>query len=309
MSHTTRREFLTRSAGLAAGTLLAGSLPSRLLLAAEDAAKDAKKPLYQISCTEYSLHRMIAAKELDNLDYAPFVKKTFGIDTVEYWNSPFADKAQDEKYIRQMKANADNAGVSATCILIDGEGNLGDPKEDQRSSAVDRHKKWVEAAKKLGCYSIRVNARSAGSRDEQLKLAADGLARLCEFAEPLEMAVIVENHGGLSSNGKWLAELMETVGMENCGTLPDFGNFGDYDRYLGVKETMPYAKLVSAKSHDFDAEGNETRTDFFKMMQIVIDAGYHGHVGIEYEGGKLSEVEGVKKTKALLERVREQLSA
>jgi sugar phosphate isomerase/epimerase len=228
---------------------------------------------------------------------------------VEYWNRPFFTKATDAEYIGQMKKNADDVGVGSTAILIDGEGNLGDPDEKQRQSSVDRHKKWVEAAKTLGCHSIRVNAASKGSYEEQLKLAADGLRRLSEFAKPLKMNVIVENHGGLSSNGKWLSGVMKEVGMENCGTLPDFGNFHEYDRYLGTKELMPWAKLVSAKSHDFDAEGNETKTDYRKMMKIVIDAGYHDYVGIEYEGSKIPEIEGVKKTKALLEKVREELSA
>lgn len=305
MAEITRREFLQDAALFAGGTLLAGSLFSSPLWAADEK----KKPLYKISLTEYSLHNMIAKKELDNMDFAEFTKRVFDIDAVEYWNRPFFTKAQDKKYINQMKKNADDAGVGATAILIDGEGNLGDPKEENRKSSVDRHKKWVECAKTLGCHSIRVNARSKGSYEEQLKLAADGLRMLSEFAKPLKMNIIVENHGGLSSNGKWLSAVMKTVGMENCGTLPDFGNFHDYDRYLGTKELMPYAKLVSAKSHDFDEEGNETKTDYRKMMKIVVDAGYHDYVGIEYEGRKIPEVEGVRKTKALLEKVREELSA
>jgi sugar phosphate isomerase/epimerase len=192
--------------------------------------------------------------------------------------------------------------------MIDREGNLGDADEAKRKQAVENHYKWVEAAKYLGCHSIRVNAASSGSFDEQLERAADGLRRLSEFAAKHDLNVIVENHGGLSSNGKWLAAVIKTVDLPNCGTLPDFGNFGDYDRYLGVKELMPYAKGVSAKSHEFDEEGNEVRTDYFKMMEIVLDAGYHGYVGIEYEGSKLPEAEGVRATKKLLERVREKFS-
>lgn len=292
---TSRRQFLQTVATGTAGLVLVSQ--SSLVAAADKK----EKQLYKISCTEYSLHRMIAKKELDNLDYAAFVKKTFDIDAVEYWNRPFMKKAKDSKYINTMKKNADNAGVKATCILIDGEGNLGDPDAKKRKNAVDRHKKWVEAAKTLGCTSIRVNARSKGTKEEQAKLAADGLKQLSRFAKPLKMAIIVENHGGYSSNGKWLAGVMKTVGMKNCGTLPDFGNFHGYDRYLGVKELMPYAKLVSAKSHDFDGKGQETKTDYKKMMKIVVDSGYRGYVGIEYEGRRLSEVAGVKATKRLLE--------
>ncbi len=302
---TSRRDFLKQTAGAAAGTAFASTLllPQNLL------AADKSGPLYKISCTEYSLHRMIGAGKLDNLDYAAFVRKTFDLDAVEYWNRPFFGKAKDEKYLAEMRKRADDAGVSGTVILIDGEGNLGDPSEEKRIDSVDRHKKWVEAAKALGCHSIRVNARSQGSYEEQLKLAADGLRRLSEFAAGLKMNVIVENHGGLSSNGQWLAAVMKTVGLDNCGTLPDFGNFGGYDRYKGVKELMPFAKSVSAKAHDFDEQGNETRTDYLKMMKIVVDAGYRDYVGIEFEGGKIPEVEGVKKTKALLERVRDQLGS
>jgi sugar phosphate isomerase/epimerase len=300
IDRSSRREFLQ--------TAIAGSAAALAMSPFDVFAAGEKKPLYKISCTEYSLHNMIGAKKLDNLDYAGFVKKTFDLDAVEYWNRPFFTKANDKKYITDMRKRADDAGVSGTVILIDGEGNLGDPDEKKRIDSVDRHKKWVEAAKALGCHSIRVNARSNGTYDEQLKLAADGLRRLSEFAGKIDMSVIVENHGGLSSNGKWLAAVMKKVGLKSCGTLPDFGNFRGYDRYLGVKETMPFAKSVSAKSHDFDEKGNETGTDFLRMMKIVVDAGYHDYVGIEYEGRKIPEVEGVKLTKALLVRVRDQLT-
>jgi len=297
-----RRDFLRHSLQLTAG--MTGALcGSDHLLAAMG-----KRPLFKISLTEYSLHRMMAAGKLDNLDYTTFTKREFGIDAVEYWNIPFFTKAQDQKYIRQLRKRGDDAGVRGLVILIDREGNLGDPDKTKRIAAVDKHKKWVVAAKALGCHSIRVNARSRGSYQEQQKLAADGLRRLSEFAAGHKMNVIVENHGGFSSNGKWLAAVMKMVGLKNCGTLPDFGNFHEYDRYLGTKELMPYAKSVSAKSHDFDKNGNETATDFYRIMKIVTDAGYHGYVGIEFEGRKLNEIEGVRKTKALLQRVRTKLS-
>ncbi len=300
-SKQTRRTFINHSGKLTAGAAI-GSLAASGLQAAEK-----KRPLYKISCTEYSLHKMIGKGELDHLDYVAFIRKHFNIDAVEYWNRPFFDKAEDEKYVADMRKRADDVGVGATAILVDGEGNLGDPQEKRRIDAVNRHKRWVSCAKQLGCHSIRVNARSKGSYEEQGKLAADGLRRLSEFGKEHGLNIIVENHGGLSSNGEWLAGVMKEVGLDNCGTLPDFGNFGDYDRYKGTRELMPYAKLVSAKSHDFDEQGNETRTDYRKIMKIVVDAGYHDYVGIEYEGGRLSEVEGIRATKKLLERVREQL--
>lgn len=267
-----------------------------------------KDPLFKISLTQYSLHRTLASGKLDNMDFASFTRKEFGIAAVEYWNRPFFKQAEDKKYLAQMRKRADDAGIQGLVILIDGEGNLGDPDAAARKESARRHHKWVVAAKQLGCHSIRVNARSKGSYQEQLELSADGLRQLSEFAATLEMNVIVENHGGLSSNGEWLAKVMKRVGLKNCGTLPDFGNFGNYDRYKGVRETMPFAKSVSAKSHDFDEAGNETKTDFLKMMKIVLAAGYHGYVGIEYEGSRLSEVEGVHATQRLLQRVRQQLT-
>ena len=205
---------------------------------------------------------MIFGGKLVNLDFPAFAKKEFGINAVEYVNGLFENKTGDEKYFNELKKRCADLDVSSQLIMCDGLGNLGDPDDAKRQKAVDNHKLWMEGAKILGCHSIRVNAGSKGSREEQEKLAADGLAKLTESAKPYGLNVIVENHGGLSSDGAWLAAVMKRVNMPACGTLPDFGNFNvskgvKYDRYKGVKELMPYAKAVSAKSHDFDADGNE----------------------------------------------------
>ena len=302
-----RREFLKFSAAVAAGLPLAQ--PGLRSTLGQEAARGKSQPLYKISVAEWSVHNAIFGGKLDHLDFARLAKREFGIDGVEYVNQFFADKANDQKYLQDMKTRAEENGVQSLLIMIDREGNLGDPDTQKRKQAVENHYKWVEAAKFLGCHSIRVNAGSQGTYEEQLKLAADGLRRLSEFGAKHDIHVIVENHGGLSSNGEWLAAVIEKVGLPNCGTLPDFGNFGDYDRYKGVKELMPYAKAVSAKSYDFDESGNETTIDYMRMMKIVLDAGYHGFVGIEYEGKTLPEMDGIRKTKQLLERVREKLAA
>ena len=230
-------------------------------------------------------------------------------------NQFFKDKANDEVYLGKLKSRAADHGVKSLLIMVDGEGSLGHGDTAERNKAVQNHHKWADAARFLGCDSIRVNAATTGngSFEEKQKLAADGLRSLSEYGAKLDLNVIVENHGGLSSNGAWLAGVMKIVDLPNCGTLPDFGNFhiGDgkmYDRYTGVAELMPFAKAVSAKSHDFNEEGNETHTDYRRMMKIVLNAGYRGYVGIEYEGGKLSEAEGVLATKKLLETVRDELS-
>jgi sugar phosphate isomerase/epimerase len=291
-----RRAFLKRSAA-AAG----------LTLAAPVVKAAGVKPLFRISLAQWSLHRTLGAGKLDNLDFAKTTKQDFGIEAVEYVNSFFKDKAKDKQYLGEMKRRAADLGVKSLLIMIDGEGHLGDASTSKRTVAVENHYRWIEAAKFLGCHAIRVNARSTGSYDEQAERAADGLRRVTAFGADHNISVIVENHGGLSSNGKWLAAVMKEVDLPNCGTLPDFGNFGDYDRYQGVRELMPYAKAVSAKSHEFDDAGNETRTDYLKMMKIVVDAGYHGHAGIEFEGGG-DEHAGVRATQKLLERVRTELS-
>src|SRR5262245_2969543 len=302
-----RREFLGQAAKLAAGVGILSMAGDRLY-AGE------KEPLFRISLAQWSLNRTLFGKKLDNLDLARTAKTDVGIEAVEYVNQFFKDKAQDQKYLAEMKKRASDLGVKNVLIMIDAEGALGDPDESKRKQAVENHYKWVEAAKFLGCHSIRVNAQSQGSYEEQLDRAADGLRRLTEFGDKHQINVIVENHGGLSSNGAWLAAVMKKVNHPRCGTLPDFGNFNlgsgqQYDRYKGVQEMMPFAKGVSAKSGEFDEQGNEVRIDYRRMMKIVLDAGYYGHVGIEYSGNKLSEPDGIHATKKLLERVRGELSA
>ncbi|MFV2068532.1 MAG: sugar phosphate isomerase/epimerase family protein [Pirellulales bacterium] len=301
-----RRQFLRSTARISLGLGLV-SLTNGRGMAADN------EPLYKISLAEWSFHRALQAGKLDNLDFSGTAKREFGIDGVEYVNQFFKDKAKDQNYLAELKRRAADHGVRSLLIMIDGEGALGDSDAAKRTEAVEKHYPWVEAAKFLGCHSIRVNARSSGNYEEQQKLAVDGLRRLAEFGAQHQINVIVENHGGLSSNGKWLSDVIRKVNLPNCGTLPDFGNFnlGDgktYDPYVGVSELMPFAKAVSAKSHDFDAKGNETHTDYAHMMKIVIDAGYHGYVGIEYEGSKHSEIDGIRLTQKLLERIRGELS-
>ncbi len=300
-----RREFI-KTTGLSLAALSSYSFIKNVS-AAE------KKPLYTISLAEWSLHKTLFANVIHHLDFPRVSKEAFGIDAIEHVNMLFMDKAKDNAYLTELKKRADGEGVKSLLIMIDREGNLGEPDEKKRKQAIENHYKWVEAAKFLGCHSIRVNARSTGSYDEQMDRAADGLRRLTEFGVQHNINVIVENHGGLSSNGEWLAGVMKKVDHPSCGTLPDFGNFrlkGDewYDRYKGIKELMPFAKAVSAKSHDFDKDGNETKTDYHRMMKIVVDAGFNGYVGIEYEGHIDSEIVGIKKTKKLLERIRQELS-
>jgi L-ribulose-5-phosphate 3-epimerase len=271
------------------------------------------EPPYLISLAQWSLHRTLRAGELDHLDFAR-VTREFGIDAVEYVNTFFMDRATDPAYLAEMNRRAADHGVYQHLIMCDREGRLGDPDATLRQQAVDNHRKWIDAAVTLGCAMIRVNAASAGSWDEQVALAADGLRRLTEHGADAGISVVVENHGGISSNGRWLAEVARRVDHARFGTLPDFGNFNTgggevYDRYVGVAELMPFARAVSAKSHDFDEAGNETGTDYRRMMKIVTDAGYRSWVGIEYEGSRLGEREGVAATRRLLETIRAEMMA
>lgn len=305
-SYSRRDVFKFAAAGAVAATLPAVSL-----------AQEKKEPLFKISLAEWSLNKSLFGRtdwKITNLDFAKVAKEEFGIEAIEYVNQFFKDKAKDEKYLAELKKRSDDLGVKTLLIMCDGEGALGDADEKKRQTAVENHYKWVEATKYLGGHSIRVNAQSSGEYDEQISRAADGLRKLTEFGEKHGINVIVENHGGLSSNGAWLAAVMKKVDHKMCGTLPDFGNFRigpdkQYDRYQGVDELMPFAKAVSAKSHDFDAEGNETKTDYQRMLEIVVGKHhYRGYCGIEYEGSKLPEKEGILATKKLLEKVRDQLA-
>jgi L-ribulose-5-phosphate 3-epimerase len=305
---TDRRSFIGM-AGLAAGSALLANLA-----AAPARAAAAKDPWFRISLAEWSFNRSLFANKMTNLDFPVVARRDFGIDTVEYVNQFWMDKAEDKAYLAELRKRCDDNGVKSGLIMCDREGALGDADAAARTKAVENHYKWVNAAAYLGCHSIRVNAQSTGSWGAQLDYAVDGLRRLAEFAAKNGgLNVIVENHGGSSSHGKWLALVMEQVGMPNMGTLPDFGNFNiaqgkAYDRYLGVSELMPFAKGVSAKSYAFDKAGNETTIDYKRILTLVRDAGFRGHVGIEFEGRGMEEADGINATRKLLERVRAEIA-
>jgi len=270
--------------------------------------------LFHISLAEWSLHRALHAGELDPRDFAPLARKEFGLDAVEHVNTFFQDRAVDFAWLEDLKRRADDAGVRSLLIMCDAEGSLGDADEAARRRAVENHFRWVAAARYLGCHSIRVNAAGSGTPEEVSKRAADSLHRLADMGERYGIDVIVENHGGYSSNGAWLAATIRAADHPRVGTLPDFGNFRisadeEYDRYRGIAEMMPFARGVSAKSHDFDDAGNEVHTDYGRMLRIVLEAGYRGYVGIEYEGGGLDERTGIRRTLELLQRVRAELVA
>lgn len=300
MKNTNRRSFLKTTMAATAGTMLVSPVI---------ASTAAKKSLYKISLAEWSFHKTLFAKEMTNLDF-PVLAGEMGFEGVEYVNQFFKDKAKDEIYLAELKKIAKNEGVKNVLIMCDGEGMVGHPEKEERIKTVENHKKWVDAAAFLGCHSIRVNAGSRGEYEEQQRLAADGLHMLCEYGDTKKINVIVENHGGLSSNGDWLSGVMKMVDHKRVGTLPDFGNFHinrqtgeEFDRYKGMELLMPFAKGVSAKSNVFNAQGDEANMDYYRIMKIVQASGFKGFVGVEYEGEVLSEKEGIIATKKLLEKV------
>lgn len=310
-----RRAFL-RGTSLVFGAALGaagsyGAMPPAFAAPSRDALKDTKP--FKISLSQSSLHKELAASRLDPLDFAR-TANGLGIDAIEYGSQFYKGRAADMPYLGELKRRAAGEGVCSLLILVEGEGDFGAPEPKARQRAVEAHKKWVEAAAFLGCHAIRVDMASQGAEDDQVSWVSEGLRRLCEFSEPFGIDVLVENHAGLSARGSWLVEVIHAVKHPRCGSLPDFGNFDlgggkQYDRYTGVRELMPFARSVSAKSYDFDERGEESSINYPLMLKIVTDAGYHGYVGIDYEGQRLSEAAGIQRTKSLLERVQAQLAA
>ena len=299
---SSRRRFLETStlAAAAAGSMGLGGC------AFDEKRKD--EPLFKISLAQWTINPELKSGKVDNLDFAK-VASDHGIFGIEYVNQFFMDKALNAKYIAQMKLRAADLGVKSLIIMCDREGNIGDPDAKKRAQTVENHRKWITAAKVLGCHSIRVNAGSSGTYEEQVKLAADGLSKLTAIGAELEINVIVENHGGLSSNGDWLAEVIKEVDHERCGTLPDFGNFRikdgeSYDSYLGIEKLMPWAKGVSVKDIVWDDNMKQSPLDYERMLKIVLDAGFNGYCGIEHGG-----FVGLNPSRERLEQAREKLSA
>lgn len=312
----TRRHFLKKSLFAAGSVSLSPNL--ELFLNSE------KNFDFNISLAQWSLHKSLFENKIRTLDFPIIAKQKYQISTVEYVNQFFLDKAKDQKFLSDLKKRCDDHGVKSNLIMIDQEGSLATSNEKERKKSVENHYKWVEAAQFLDCASIRVNLHGFVSERDWVDASVASLTTLTEFAQPFNIQIIVENHGYFSSNGKLLAAVIKKVNNKNCGTLPDFGNFcikrkkpndlwdspcvETYDRYKGVEEMMPFAKGLSAKTFDFDKKGNETTIDYHRMLKIAKKAGFKGIIGIEYEGATLSEEDGIKKTKALLEKIRKELS-
>lgn len=324
----TRRKFVKQLGLGTVGVSLLTALPESLYAKSSTAVK------YDISLAQFSLASEFFMGKHDTLQFPARAKNDFGVNIVEYVSMFFADKMNDASFFKELKMRTDDLGVTNHLIMVDDK-NIADLDKAKRNEAVESHYKFVDAAKILGCRSIRVNLGSIeqeGSAEEVADAALEGYSKLLEFGDQNEMDIIVENHVGHSCNGKWLANIMKEVNHKRAGVLPDFGNFcvnrtkpetmdlagymatkclEQYDMYLGIEELMPYAKGVSAKTHKFDADGNETQMDFKRIFDIIKKSGFNGIIGIEYEGGLmhaqgmegyLSNEEGIKATKKLIEK-------
>ena len=316
-----RRKFIQNSLALGLGATALGTLSANTLGKHFLENNPSTSPFFKLSLAQWSLHNAIQKGDLNPYDFAAKAKE-LGFEGIEYVNQLYKDvtEAKDKnsalkQFIAQSNAQAKVHGVENILIMIDGEGDLSVPSVSKRNKAIENHKTWVEVAAAMGCHSIRINL--FGERGEQAWKAqsAESMRKLGEFSAPYKVNIIVENHGYLSSNAALVMEMLDEVNQSNCGTLPDFGNFclerkggerwgancvKEYDRYKGVEELMPRAFAVSAKSHDFDEQGNETNTDYLRMLKLVKSAGYNGFIGVEYEGSGLSEVDGILATKNLL---------
>lgn len=316
-----RRIFL-KNASIGTAILPFASLFACTAPTPKEQASNVKKEMnpksLKISLAQWSLNRAFFANELDAKDFASIAANTYGIKAVEYVNGFYKESVANEQFWLDMKNRSNQAGVENLLIMVDDEGDLGNPDAIERKKAVENHYKWVNAAKLLGCHSIRVNAFGEGEKSTIKAALTDGMGQLCDYAAKENINVLIENHGLYSSDGKFIVGIIQDINKPNMGTLPDFGNWclnakwGStqnnkcdqvYDRYQGITDFLPYAKGVSAKSYNFNDKGEDTVIDYYKMLKIVKESNFDGYIGIEYEGEEKGEDEGIRITKALLEKV------
>ena len=266
-------------------------------------AKDKDDPnRFQIGIQEYTFHRWIGSGKLDHLDYPALAKKKLGITHIEYWNRPFGGKHTDKKYVGELAKRTTGEGMKNVLILVDARHQLDSRDAAARTRAVDEHKGWIDCAEQLGCDAIRVNCRSGGDRQQNIAHAADGVGKLCDYAKDSGVKVVIEPHGGHSQDPDWLLAAIKKINRPNAGLLPDFNNFGRFDRYDGVTKCLPYAPAVCAKALKFDDKGNETRTDYYRMLKLIYESDYAGVITIEFEGHGVDPIEGSLQTKALIQK-------
>ena len=325
-----RRKFLKNTFSVFSTTLLAPNL----------FAKKIDKSKMDIGLQMYSFAPLIMQGKFDLLGFPDLVKNTYGINGAEYWSIPFMGRENDKDFLNDLKRRSDDIGVDNLIILVDdidiktmqSGPSLASSNKNDRDTAIDYHKKWVDVAKNIGCHSIRINLRSEEENDQKiLENSSESISKLIEFSKQDNISIVIENHGGITGDADWLVSLMKNVDSKHLGTLPDFGTYNfcikrgnlnfqslsencedQYDKYLGVKKLMPYAKGVSAKSHEFDKDGEELSTNYSRMIKIISESNYKGYITIEYEGAMkgmfggegtyLNPHEGILATKKLINK-------
>lgn len=312
-----RMKIITANAKISWVLLLTLALLNQCKPKSDDTAVNAIPKELNISLAQWSIHNALDSGVLKAENFASIAKNDFGISAIEYVSQFYKEQALDQNFWKGMKATADSLGVKSLLIMIDEEGDLGNPDPEARKKAVENHFKWIDAAAILGCHSVRINAFGDGSKEEVQTAMVDALTQLCAYSQKVNINVLIENHGLYTSDASWVAEIIQRVNMPNCGTLPDFGNWctskkwggieaGDcevmYDPYQGVSEMLPFARGVSAKSYAFNEQGEEKFIDYGKMLKMVKDSDFSGYIGIEYEGKPGTETDGIKATKALIEK-------
>jgi len=293
MKSISRNSFLKKAAVLGVHLPVLSCLHS-------SSAKESNR--FQIGIQEYTFHRWIRSGKLTHLDYPALAKDKLGITNIEYWNRPFEGRHTDQKYVGELTKRTLGEGMTNVLILVDAKHQLDAKTCEQRDLALEEHKAWVDCAEQLKCSAIRVNCRSGGDSEENLKNAVSGLRPLCEYAKGSGVKIAIEPHGGNSANPDWLVKAMKALDHPNAGLLPDFNNFGKYDRYDGVTKSLPYAVAVCAKALGFKDDGTEKHTDYHKMLKLVHDSRFSGVITIEFEGHDLDPIAGSLKTKALIEK-------
>ena len=318
MHSMTRRKFLEHSAA-AAGSLAA--LPT-----SSSAAES--KIFFKIALGEYSFNSVYRAGKYNPLELASLTRKKFQLGAIDYVSTFWADKAHDKTFLAELKKRASDNDITNHIILVDLPGpQLGDPHSSSRAAAVEAHRFWLGVAQVLGCRGIRVNLNGFGrSGDKQaaLSFAVDGYSKLLQYGERDNLDILVQNHIGYTCDPDWLVTVMKQVNNKHAGIEADPGHFQElfllpkagggydvqngesFDLYAGWAKLMPFTKTANAKTHNFDANGNETTIDYRHLLAIMKNAGFRGYIGIEWEpagtGTQLTSSEGINKTKALLEK-------
>jgi L-ribulose-5-phosphate 3-epimerase len=311
-----RRDLLGGAAAAAMAAFLTGTHSTHAAPASDE-----------ISLAAWSLVRSFRNGKWKLVDLPRICRENLGIGALEFVNQFFENPVL--QYLQTVKRAGKQYEVKFVRIMVDGEGEMAAVEKKDRLASARAHRKWVDIAYELGCADIRCNMRG-GTPDwkndkDLVKRAAEAFNDLLEYARPANIDILIENHGGASSDPDTLVAVMKAVNNPHFGTLPDYGNvnLGD-DRYEVMRKILPYAKGVSVKAA-WTADGNNVFGDLEKLIKITQESGFHGFWGIESSYNLLrgqprpgerpaapppappeqvwaDELKGVQMTKAVLER-------